>query len=439
MDGAKTGKAGERWYLSFFFSKMAGGASSPLVPLFVIDVLGGGVGAVSLAVVSVSIATVPAFMLWGEYTDRNMRRRLPLVAGMAMTALSFIIMGLSEGMGLFIAGNVMYGFFLAATVPTSTVLIMEHNPEAEWGRAVGRFTKVNGMGWMLGMVLGVVWFAALPSGVPVEVAMRTFMLLCGLFSAVAYAMAMAWIEEPRVHYDRKWLADELVALRAWTFERARYIPTRLVFTTKPRVIRKARRFLPGWGRDLDIYLVSTLVLFTGIMIFYVPFPVMLAEELFLDSAQIFVVYLASAVMAAFMYTWAGKEVDSLGNRKAQLMAWGVRAVVFPSFCAALLLYSWGYGWAAFALVTSLNGVTGAFFSIVSVAGITTALDLSPRRGKGEAVGAYNAVTGVGTILGGIAGGIIASTAGYYAVGFTTGCLSVVAIALLLRVRFPTIT
>lgn len=439
MDGAKTGRAGERWYLSFFFSKMAGGASSPLVPLFVIAVLGGGVAAVSLAVVSVSVATVPAFILWGEYTDRNRRRRLPLVLGMAMTAISFVVMGLAEGLGLFIAGNVIYGFFLAATVPTSTVLIMEHNPEPEWGRAVGRFTKVNGMGWMLGMVMGVVWFAALPSDVPVEVAMRTFMLVCGLLSAVAYAMAMVWIEEPRVHYDRRWLADELVALRSWTFERARYIPTRLVFTTKPRVIRKARRFLPGWGRDLDIYLASTLVLFTGITVFYVPFPVMLAEELFLDSAQIFIVYLASAVMAAFMYTWAGKEVDSLGNRKAQLMAWGVRALVFPSFSAALLLYSWGYGWAAFALVTSLNGVTGAFFSIVSVAGITTALDLSPRRGKGEAVGAYNAVTGVGTILGGLAGGLIASTAGYYAVAFTTGCLSVVAIALLLRVRFPTIT
>jgi len=158
----------------------------------------------------------------------------------------------------------------------------------------------------------------------------------------------------------------------------------------------------------------------------------------MDSAWIFIVYLASALMAALMYTWAGQEVDSLGNRKAQLMAWGVRAVVFPSFSAALLLHAWGYPLAAFALVIALNGVTGAFFSIVSVAGVTTALDLSPRRGKGEAVGAYNAVTGVGTILGGLLGGLIAGTAGYYAVGLATGVLSAVAIALLLRVRFPTI-
>ena len=112
---------------------------------------------------------------------------------------------------------------------------------------------------------------------------------------------------------------------------ARYIPTRLVFTSKPRVIRKARTFLPGWGRDLDIYLGATFVLFTGIQVFYVPFPVMLSEELSLGSSQIFLVYLASALMAALMYAWAGREVDQLGNREAQLLAWGVRAVVFPSF------------------------------------------------------------------------------------------------------------
>jgi predicted MFS family arabinose efflux permease len=268
--------------------------------------------------------------------------------------------------------------------------------------------------------------------------MRTFMLTCGILSAVAYAMAMMWIQEPRAHYDRRWFVDHLVALQSWTFERARYIPTRLVFANKPRVIQKARRFLPGWGRDLDIYLVSTFVLFTGIQVFYVPFPVMLAGELSLGSSQIFLVYLASAVMAAIMYTWAGQEVDQLGNRKAQVLAWAVRAVLFPSFSLAILLAIWGYGMWAFVLVMALNGISGAFFSIVSVAGITTALDLSPRRGKGEAVGAYNSVMGMGMILGGLLGGLIASTAGYMAVAMTTGAFSAVAIILLLRVRFPTI-
>ena len=144
MLGGAAGRHDERWYISFFFSRMAGGASSTLVPLFVIYVLGGGVGAVAIAVVSVSLATVPAFIFWGDYTDRTRRRKFPLVIGTAMTALSFIVMGLAEDMSVFVAGNVMYGLFLAATVPTSTILIMEHNPEADWGKAVGRFSGNTG-------------------------------------------------------------------------------------------------------------------------------------------------------------------------------------------------------------------------------------------------------------------------------------------------------
>ena len=438
MDGAKASLAGERWYLSFFFSKMACGASAPLVPLFVISVLGGGVGAVSVAVVSVSVATVPAFILWGEYTDRTMRRRLPLVVGMAMMALSFVVMGLSDGLGLFIAGNVMFGFFLAATVPTSTVLLMEHNPEPEWGEAVGRFTRMSGIGWMTGIALGAVWFAVLPHFIGTVPAMRTFMLLCGLISAVAFAMAMAWIDEPRVHYGRRWLADELVTFRTWAFERARHIPTKLVFTGHPHVIRKARAFLPGWGRDLDLYLAATFVLFVGVQVFYVPFPVMLSEEMALGSSQIFVVYLASALAAAAMYAWAGREVDKLGNRRSQVLAWSGRGVIFPAFALALMVASGGLLWAGFGLALLLNGLLGALFAIVSVAGITTTLDLSPRRGKGEAVGAYNSVMGMGMIVGGLLGGLIASIAGYQMVALTTGVLSAVAIVILLRVRFPAI-
>ena len=124
MGRAEATKAGERWYLSFLFSKLAGGASAPLVPLFVITVLGGGVGEVTLAIVSVSVATVPAFILWGEYTDKRGKRKLPIVVGMALTAVAFLVMTISRDMPTFILGNVLYGFFLAATVPSSTILIL---------------------------------------------------------------------------------------------------------------------------------------------------------------------------------------------------------------------------------------------------------------------------------------------------------------------------
>ena len=153
MSRVNANASSERWYLSFLYSKMAGGASAPLVPLFVISVLHGGVGEVTLAVVSVSVATVPAFVLWGEYTDKRGKRKLPIMVGMAMTSVAFAIMAISRDLPTFLLGNVLFGFFLAATVPSSTSLITERNPQKDWGRAMGRFTKVSGVGWMIGMVV----------------------------------------------------------------------------------------------------------------------------------------------------------------------------------------------------------------------------------------------------------------------------------------------
>ena len=435
MGRVNANASSERSYLSLLYINMAGGASAPQVPLFVISVLHGGVGEVTLAVVSVSVATVPAFVLWGEYTDKRGKRKLPIMVGMAMTSVAFVIMAISRDLPTFLLGNVLFGFFLAATVPSSTSLITERNPQRDWGRAMGRFTKVSGVGWMIGMVLGAVFFVIAPSYVGTVLAMRYFMGLCALFSAMAFVIATMWIDEPLVRIDRRWLADEIVSLRTWAFERSRHIPSRLVFNFKPGVMRKARAILPGWGKDLDIYLVSTFVMFVGIQIFYVPFPVMLSEELGLSSANIFTIFLASALAAAAMYAWAGREVDRLGNRRSQLTAWGARSVLFPAFAITFVVMGWGLPTVAFGLAAILNGLMGSMFSVVSVAGVTTTLNLSPRRGKGEAVGAYNAVIGLGMIVGGILGGVIATFAGYYAVVVVAGILGALAIALLLRVRF----
>jgi len=426
---------GERWYYVFFPSKLAGGASSPLIPLFVLLVLHLGVASVTVAVVSVSVATVPGYILWGDYTDKERKRKQPIVLGMAVTTLALGIMALSPDLLTFVLGNVIYGFFLAATVPSSTMLIMEKTPKDRWGAAIGLFTKVSGVGWMLGMALGTVYFLVAPAFISIELAMRLFFGICTVMSAVSWALAQAWIEEPEVRLERRWFFKDATMLRGWVFEKARHIPSVMLYVFSPRIIRKARRFFPGWGRDLDMYLLASFILFFGIQVFYVPFPVMLASELQLDSSRIFVVYLVGSLTAAAMYAWAGREVDKLGNRESQLIAWGARAAIFPSFAVCLVLMSWGHPTLAFAAVLGLSASMGTFYSIVSVAGTTTATELVPEYIMGEAVGAYNAIIGVGMIFGGLAGGAIAAGAGYYAVAFTAGVLTVVAVAILLRLRF----
>lgn len=94
----------------------------------------------------------------------------------------------------------------------------------------------------------------------------------------------------------------------------------------------------------------------------------------------------------------------------------------------------GNGMAAFVLAAALNGAAGAMYAIVGVAGTTTVTKLAPSNIQGAALGAYNAVVGVGIVVGGILGGVIAASLGWYTVVGATSALIAVASLILWRLK-----
>jgi MFS family permease len=427
-----TASHGKNWYWAFFVNKMAQGASSALIPLFVIKVLGGHVVEVTLAAVAASASTIPAYLIWGAYVDRTGKRRLPLVWGMAITALAYLVMTFASDIWTFVGANLLAGFFLAATVPTSTILILEHTRKESWGSEVGKFTKLNGIGYVLGLIVGAAYFAVVPGHLGTVLAMRLFMGVCAAIFVLAWLMTVVWVREPLYKFDHRSFAKDVLHLPAKYIERNNYMPSQ--FLSRPGEIRKARRHGPGWGLQLDLYLVASFTVFVGFLVFYTPFPVMLADELALNDSQIFAVYLTSSIMAAALYGWAGREVDRIGNKRAQLSAWVARVFIFGAFALALLLMARGDHVAAFVLAAALNGAAGAMYAILSVAGTTTVTKLAPSSIQGAALGAYNAVVGVGIVVGGVLGGVIAGAFGWYAVVGVTSALIAVASLILWRLK-----
>ena len=423
---------GKQWYWAFLVNKIAQGASSALIPLFVITVLGGHVGEVTLAAVAASASTIPAYIIWGAYVDRTGKRRMPLVWGMAITALAYIVMTFSRDIWTFVGANLLAGFFLAATVPTSTILILEHTRKESWGTEVGTFTKLNGIGYVLGLIMGAAYFALTAGRLETELAMRLFMGVCAAIFVLAWLMTVVWVREPLYKFDHRWFVKDVLHLQAKYIEKYNYLPSQ--FLSRPGEIRKARRHGPGWGLQLDLYLVASFTVFVGFLVFYTPFPVMLADELALSESQIFAVYLTSSIMAAALYGWAGREVDRIGNKRAQLGAWVARIFIFGAFAVALLMMARGNGMAAFVLAAALNGAAGAMYAIVGVAGTTTVTKLAPSNIQGAALGAYNAVVGVGIVVGSVLGGLIAASLGWYAVVAATSALIAAASLILWRLK-----
>src|SRR3990170_644831 len=98
----------QRWFYAYLPNGMAGGATSPLIPLFT-RVLGGSVADVGAVAAASSIASVPAFMGWGNLSDRLHRRKVFLLIGFLGLAVSLLAMGLSRSVADFYLANLLVG------------------------------------------------------------------------------------------------------------------------------------------------------------------------------------------------------------------------------------------------------------------------------------------------------------------------------------------
>src|SRR2546430_8285584 len=115
---------GPHWFYSSLPQGVAGGATSALIPLFA-SALGGSLSDIGIIAAATSLASVPAFMLWGSLSDRLGRRKVFLLIGFLGSGIASLAMGLSQTMSGFYLANLLAGFLGAASGPVGTVLLME--------------------------------------------------------------------------------------------------------------------------------------------------------------------------------------------------------------------------------------------------------------------------------------------------------------------------
>src|SRR3972149_6387899 len=96
------------WFYAYLPNGMAGGATSPLIPLFT-RILGGSVADVGAVAAASSLASVPAFIGWGLPSARLRRRKVFVLIGFLGLAISLLAMGLSRNVADFYLANLLVG------------------------------------------------------------------------------------------------------------------------------------------------------------------------------------------------------------------------------------------------------------------------------------------------------------------------------------------
>src|SRR3989442_10923688 len=122
---------GEKWFYASLPNGMAGGATSPLIPLFT-RVLGGSIADVGAVAAASSIASVPAFIGWGNWSDRLHWRKAFVLIGFLGTAASLFLMGLSRDVPDFYLANLLAGALRAARPPAGAGLLLDAPQPGGW-------------------------------------------------------------------------------------------------------------------------------------------------------------------------------------------------------------------------------------------------------------------------------------------------------------------
>lgn len=426
-DGVTISKeGGDRWYYTFLPYNVAGGSTSPMIPLFITEGLKGTVAQVGLVGAISSMASVPANIIWGNLSDTTKKRKIFVLIGFLGMAISLLLMGLSMDMGTYYFANFILGAIAAAAAPVSTVIILETFKKEEWARRIGDFSKISGVGWVLGLVLGTIWLQLASDDGTVVSAMRGLFITASALALVSVFLAIKWVPEPTKRVERKDAVEEVPLSRLIHFERGRYGPTKIIHIMKVSAHNLSPRNFPS---SLKLYYVVTLLAFTGFLTFYTAFPIFLKRELGLSISEVFIVYLASSVTSALTYSLAGRWTSAVGGKKVQILAFLGRILLFPMvFLVTLLDLEL---WPLMAALCALHALIGFCWASLSVAGSTIVSRISYRDFRTESLGAYNAIMGIGAIIGSLIGGLVAETMGYQITFILASFLVLSALLLLL--------
>jgi MFS family permease len=419
----------EKWYYSFLPNNMAGGSTSPLIPLFLTEGLGGTVAQVGLLSAISSVAAVPSNILWGNLSDAVKKRRAFVLIGFAGMAVALLMMALSVNFYQYMMANFMLGLLSTAAAPVGTVLILESFKKEEWAKRLGDFSKVGGIGWVVGLILGTIWLSAFSGMADPALAMRALFILAAGLAFLSMLLALKWVPEPEEKVDRAEINSTLSKVPLFTFERARYMPQRIVHVLK---ISTENLKIENFPKDLRRYYVFTFVIFTGFLTFYVALPIYLKQYVGMSSADVFIIYVASSAVSAITYSQAGKWATRFGSKRLQAGAIIGRVFLFPAFFLVTLLnLPFGLLLVVFCV---LHGLLGFCWANISVAGSHIVSNICKQDCRAESTGMYNAMQGTATVAGALIGGFIAQYLGYEAVFFTSSIFLVAGLVLLARIN-----
>jgi MFS family permease len=418
------------WFLSYLPLAVSDGVATPLIPLLALAHFKASAFVVVLIIAASAISQVPFTILWGNLSDRIAHRKYFLVISFAASGGAIVAMAFATNIQSFFLLNVVEGLASAASAPIGTMLLLETRQKRWWPEDIGLFGLISGIGTTVGLGVGFVWLFILGFNAPQVQVMSGLLVLAGVLALLGSLIAWAWIEEPTRALDRRSLSDLLNGGRG-VHERLRRFRVWVV-----NVVELTRSRAEKLPRREAIFLTALGVMSAGFFIFYGPFPVFLVERAGFTDAAVFITYLGSSAATTALFYHSGKAVEVHSPKFVFLESLGARVILILLFVpgAAFALFGLGSG-ALVGYLTILNALMGVTWAFISTASTLFLVRLVGRSGRGRALGLYNAIAGLGGLIGTVLGGFLYVTIGVNLTYIAAAVTVAAGAALLLPIPF----
>lgn len=382
----------DTWFLSYFPMNTSLGIASPLAPLFITELLAGGIMDYSIYVIVASIATVFGLMVWGNLSDWLRKRRVFVLIGFLSLAASSLLFSISFNAEFFITIAFISGFFGSAVTPVSSILIMELAERKDWSMKISKFSQYNSYGNIAGVVFASVFTGAFPN----PFLLRYLYVINFVFYVVSAVMGYLYIPESVKRVER----DEVATRSFRVIERVRYLPSQIIhFNFHFRELEK----------DLKYIFLGFLIMMAGFQLFFVAFPIML-RSLSVSASVYFMIFLGNYLLSAMTFGFSGRICLRYGNKRVSAAAIMARIIIFPATIAVVSLVT--FRPLLFVGLLLIYSILGSLWSFLSVGTATLVSNLSKPEERGRVSGTYNAVQSVGAVVGSALTGLIVTGIGY---------------------------
>ena len=388
------------WYLAYIFSNMSAGLLTPMIPLFISLYFRQNVVFVGIASSLSSLSSVVALILWGNISDNVKKRKIFILIGFMGSFLSLFFIMFTTNILDYIGILVVYQFFAMASVPVSTLLVIENEIESQWSKTVAVFSAISTVGTVVGLSLGLVIVVRNPSSIEI---LKDIYLISAFIYLVAFILAYFLLKESSTKIRRSRIPN-IFSVRS--FERTRYAPSYVVHIV--RLFGKKRGVKTS--RSLIMYIILCGLLMVGFQTFFTPYPVFLIDKYNATEDIVYIMYLLNSAFSVVSFNLSGNYIKKRSLQKAIYIPLAVRMVVFAatSIIPFMGLYSFGY----MILIILIYGAMGFVWSYISITQITSVTTMADMETRGRAIGYYNSILGVGQIIGAFISGYIVIYLGF---------------------------